>query len=131
MGSDREAVPHRGQTAAGAVQTSKATVIVGVKTRSSRRRPAPGNRSRGGNDGFRSEGGPAPGANRRRCGADEQGDGDRGGQNEVVQAQAGAREQVERRQRWVPSGEAMKGSRYLHYRAAAPTSRENLDADHH
>src|SRR6516225_2199885 len=42
-----EAVPHCGQVAVGAVETSKAMAVVGVRTRSSRRKLAPGKRSRG------------------------------------------------------------------------------------
>src|SRR5437763_84382 len=47
-----ERVPHRGQAAVGAVATSRATAAVGVRTRSSRRRPAAGKRSRGSTERF-------------------------------------------------------------------------------
>ena len=53
-------------------------------------------------------GGPAAGATRRGGDGDEQGDGGGRSQDEVVQAQVGAGEEVESRQGGAPSGEAVK-----------------------
>src|SRR5262249_43813511 len=70
-------------------------------------------------------GGPPRGGTGRRRRRAGEGDGGGGGQDEVVQAQPGAGEEVESRQGGAPSGEAMKTCDCLHYRAAASTSREN------